>query len=342
MSELVQAELSGPHPSSRRRSFMPKDGPCRRWCYTLFTCNQLIGVDDFERDLRRVPGFRGLAQQLEQCPSTERIHLQGYVEFGCPKRLAALRKLNGRTHWEPAKGSRRANVDYCTKESSRYMDGTVDEVLRSETTQGQRNDLLDVTLGITRGEISRDQLFTDRPDLVCKYAKGLAELFNWRHKQDRQGDRETVVEVLWGDAGVGKTRYAYNSTQPDDVFILNKSNSGNLWWDNYEGESVLIIDDFYGWLEHSVLLRILDRYPLRLEIKGSTTWANWTRVYITSNRHPGTWYSKSFAWEEDGALQRRLDAIYHCKKTMFGSTWTDEKSEKVKQVDHEFMVRDLY
>lgn len=314
----------------------------RRWVYTAYPedPDELGEFDALERAIRGLPEFRGLCHQLEQCPRTGRIHLQGYLELTRPKRLAGLKRISDRVHWEPAKGSRKQCVDYCTKLESQYAPGTCDEVLRAKVTQGARNDLLEVATAITRGEMSRDQVFSDRPDLIVKYARGIGELLNWRARQERMGDRELVVECLYGDAGVGKTRYAYNSTEPEDVFILNKSNSGNLWWDNYEGQGTLVIDDFYGWVEHSVLLRILDRYPFRLEIKGGTTWANWRKVYITSNRHPSTWYSKSFVWEEDQALQRRIDCIFACRSTIFGSRWECEKTSKVRELDHDFNIRE--
>jgi len=316
------------------------NGPYRRWCYTIFTDEELSGLDEFERALRGFDGFRGLCHQPEQCPSSGRLHLQGYVEFTKPIRLAGLKKIHGSAHWVAAKGSRAQCVTYCSKEESRYADGVCDKVLSGAVTQGHRSDLIDITKGITAGTVTRDQIFTDRPDLICKYARGITELFNWRAGLERSGDRELHVEVLWGDAGVGKTRFAYNSTEPEDVFILSKSNSGTIWWDNYVGQSTIILDDFYGWCEHSLLLRVLDRYPFRLDVKGTTTWANWTRVYITCNRHPSTWY-KSFPWEEDQALQRRIHAIYNCKQSIFGSKWTDEKGGKSREVNHEFEVREV-
>jgi len=309
----------------------------RRWVYTVYNADNPTDTSDFTSKLRGSTSFRGLCHQLEKCPETDRIHLQGYAEWEKPQRLSALKKLSGRAHWEPAKGTREQCIAYCNKVQTRHSGNICDTSLQGRATQGKRNDLLEFTLGITRGEITRDEVFSDRPDLICKYAKGLSELFNWRARLDRQGDRELDVRVLWGDAGVGKTRYAYASSEPEDVFILNKSNSGNLWWDNYEGQRTLIIDDFYGWVEHSTLLRILDRYPFRLEIKGSTTWAAWKQVYITSNRHPSTWYSKSFDWTEDMALQRRLDRIFECRKSMFGSQWTCEKTKEILAFDNNFI-----
>lgn len=313
----------------------------RRWTYTLYPQTPddfRTEFSTFESKLRDLSHFRGLCHQLELCPSTERIHLQGYVEFDKPKRRAAIKSVSERVHLEPAKGSRKQCIDYCTKTESRFETGTCDPVLLEETTQGKRNDILDVTLQITRGQLTRDQVFSDRPDLICKYHRGINELFNWREKSERMADRELHVEVLWGDAGVGKTRFAYNSTEPEDVYILNKGNSNNLWWDNYDGQSVLVIDDFYGWIQHSILLRILDRYPYQMEIKGGYTWAAWTTVYITSNKHPSTWYPIAFPWTDDQALQRRLNNIYDCKATIFGSTWTCEKTKVIRTIDQDFNV----
>lgn len=82
-----------------------------------------------------------------------------------------------------------------------------------------------------------------------------------------------------------------------------------MWFDGYEGEETLIIDDFYGWCPHSMLLRVLDRYPFRCPVKGGFTWGLWKNVIITSNKHPKDWYEK-FDWRDDEALRRRIHAIY--------------------------------
>jgi hypothetical protein len=63
--------------------------------------------------------------------------------------------------------------------------------------------------------------------------------------------------------------------------------------------------------------------------KQSHTWAAWTKVIITSNRHPSTWYDK-FQWEEDKALQRRIHHIWEAIQDMFGITMKCDKTGDVK------------
>lgn len=43
-------------------------------------------------------------------------HLQGYFEVKNAVRFETLKELNARAHWEVAKGNRKSNQDYCTKD----------------------------------------------------------------------------------------------------------------------------------------------------------------------------------------------------------------------------------
>jgi len=58
----------------------------------------------------------------------------------------------------------------------------------------------------------------------------------------------------------------------------------NKWWDGYNGESTVLIDDFGP--EHKVLgyylKRWSDRYPVTGETKGGTVPLLHTKVIITS------------------------------------------------------------
>ncbi len=114
-----------------------------------------------------------------------------------------------------------------------------------------------------------------------------------------------MTEVIWGEAGSGKTRMAVENNP--NHYMLSVPQAGNLWWDGYEGEDVLIIDDFYGGIQYALLLRILDGYQLRIPIKGGFTYALWTKIIITSNKDPREWYQRGYT----KALARRINKISH-------------------------------
>lgn len=300
----------------------------RRWCFTLFYEND-AEVADFDARLRSFKHTRGFVYQAESCPATSRAHLQGYVEFSSAIRGAALSKnLSARSSNRPANGSREQNIEYCTKVESRLSPPVFYNLAPDggkRGSQGKRNDLHDVGMQILASKDSLSDISCSRPELVLKYAKGLSALLASRDLRRARSDRLDIrVEVYYGDAGTGKTRLARSSMADGrPPYILDPPDKSQLWFDGYEGEEVLILDDFYGWITHHTLLRILDIYQFRCSIKGGHTWAMWTTVRITSNRHPSTWYD-NWPWEEDHALRRRIHAIYHFTSSVLGSQAENE------------------
>src|SRR6185503_7283590 len=117
--------------------------------------------------------------------------------------------------------------------------------------------------------------------------------------------RKIKVSVLIGPPGCGKTRKVYDNHDITDIYKLNTSTNGTLWFDGYVGQRILLIDDFKGWIKFTELLTILDVYPYRCQIKGGYCYANWDEVYITSNYSIDNWYNDVNL----SALMRRIHII---------------------------------
>lgn len=66
-----------------------------------------------------------------------------------------------------------------------------------------------------------------------------------------------------------------------------------------------MLDEFRGGIDISHILRWTDRYPVQVEIKGSSRPLLATRIWITSNLHPSKWYP-DLDPETLAALLRRL------------------------------------
>jgi len=108
-------------------------------------------------------------------------------------------------------------------------------------------------------------------------------------------------------------------SQLENIFKIDGDDT--LWWDGYQGQKILLIDDFYGTIKYGKLLNILDIYPLRLPTKGGHTYANWEKIYITSNDKPDKWYQKGLT----PALERRLNTIIDLASEVTGNTASHEK-----------------
>lgn len=257
----------------------------------------------------------GLVYQLEECPDTKRVHVQGYAEFSKPCRFQYATGVLGigGAHCEARKKSREACFAYCTKTETRVA-GTCPVQLGSlaecegeyKGKQGKRTDIAGMVDAIKAGKRAYACLEQD-PDTFVKYHRGLAEVRRIVAQHSATKIRKDLaVTVYWGEAGTGKTRRVYDTHGIDNVFTVVADN-GACWFDGYEGQDVLLIDDFKGWIAYSMLLKLLDIYPLRLPVKGSYTYAAWTKVYITSNYAPTEWYADPSL--DHAALKRRLHTV---------------------------------
>uniref|UniRef100_UPI004048ADC4 RNA helicase domain-containing protein n=1 Tax=Polynucleobacter sp. TaxID=2029855 RepID=UPI004048ADC4 len=85
------------------------------------------------------------------------------------------------------------------------------------------------------------------------------------------------------------------------------------WWDGYDGESDIIIDDYRrDFCTFADLLRLLDRYPLQVEVKGGTINFNAKRIFITTPKSiENTWEGRTA--EDIDQLKRRVT-----EEVMFG------------------------
>lgn len=109
------------------------------------------------------------------------------------------------------------------------------------------------------------------------------------------------VSVFWGPTGTGKSRRAWEEAGLDAYCKDPRSK----FWCGYQGEDHVIFDEFRGGIDIAHLLRWFDRYPVRVEIKGSSVPLVASKVWITSNLPPCAWYTDvDMATQE--ALMRRL------------------------------------
>lgn len=274
--------------------------------------------------------------QREVCPDTGRLHWQGYCGFTRSVRLQVAQRAIGdpAAHMERRLGSHQQAMEYCTKLASRAPGCEPVKWGQLELNQGKRTDLDTFTEAMVAGTPLVD-LIEEQPSTFVKFSKGLYALDAVLKQKKVVDFRKLTVTVLYGDAGTGKTRYA---ARDPDSYILADPDGGRIWFDGYNGQATLIIDDFYGWIKHYTLLRILDGYKYKIEVKGAHTWANWTNVIITSNVHPSEWYTCK-PWNSDMPLQRRINIIFKCSTTLFGFNFHCEKGDQMDiNFDRQFDV----
>jgi len=115
--------------------------------------------------------------------------------------------------------------------------------------------------------------------------------------------RDFQPEVRWyyGSTGSGKSRDA--KTEFPDAWMSGKDLT---WFEGYDAHEVVIFDDFRkDFCTFHVLLRLLDRYPYRIENKGGSRQLLAKVMIITCPWHPEVLY-ESRSGEDIAQLMRRI------------------------------------
>lgn len=266
----------------------------RNWMFTLFPdVADLSPVTDPDPEQ-----VKYMVWQNEIAPSSKRSHLQGYVCFHNPKGLSGAKKYFGHTvHLEVRQGTHQQAYDYCTKEDTRLPDSEPVE-FGEPPSQGHRTDL-DEASSLALSGATELEIAESHPSTYVKFHKGLLRLSNLRPPVR---DEPPTVTLLIGPSGSGKTRYVFDN-EKDELWCSPVGSS--KWFDGYERQEAVLFDDFYGSISLDNMLRILDRYPFRVEVKGGFVWWCPKRIYITSNDPPELWYPQ----KDLTAFYRRIHSI---------------------------------
>lgn len=122
--------------------------------------------------------------------------------------------------------------------------------------------------------------------------------------------------MFWGRTGTGKSLRAWEEAGVEAY----AKDPRTKWWCGYNGQRNVIIDEFRGSVDIAHLLRWFDRYPVRVELKGSTRPFAAENIWITSNLDPRHWYPDLDS-ETQNALLRRLTNIIHFPYLRNGEEW---------------------
>lgn len=230
-------------------------------------------------------------------------------------RFAAVKKLFPSAHIEPRRGTLAQAVDYCTKEDTR-VDGPwhLGEPWPTDSKgrvagATKKSALAEACSKLAEGA-SMSSIVAEMPATYAVFHRGLLALQTALLLRSTPVYSSISVISLWGPTWTGKTRAAIElGTRlygQNEVYIMNRSNSDNCWFDGYMGEKVIIFDDYTGWLRIAVLLRLCDGYRKRIEIKSGFTVAQWKLAIFTSNNSPHHWYQEGLA-AHMAPMLRRID-----------------------------------
>lgn len=302
--------------------FQMREAARVRWCFTINNWTQeewesitqvlgpsvkylCVGKEVGKEGTPHLQGYLELKRRMRLMQVSERGGAGGAkppLQETEKENILQVKKLPGmqRGHMEYAMGTSQQASEYCKKGGDYLEFGVLGK-------QGRRSDLEEAVEVLKRSNGSLRQLAEECPVSYLKYSNGfqkLCDVMQWGQNRNFK----TKVTVFIGPPGCGKTKSVLEKVGGDLDKVYFKPRGG--WWDGYVGQVLTCLDDFYGWIPYDELLRICDRYPLKVPIKGSYVNFVSRDLIITSNVPPEEWYSKENFRGRIEALFRRIDHYF--------------------------------
>lgn len=235
-------------------------------------------------------------------------HIQGYFEMNARITLPSLKQLPPleRAHLEVARGTRPDNYAYCSKTGDDVYEWHASDV-DIDANRDTRNQW-DIIKRMIIDHSSFNEIRDAYPETALRYESGLRK---WIHEscqeelQEYDGSLKEKNLWIYGDAGIGKSRWCWDQQGSKYNKPCNK------WWDGYDNESIVIIEDMdptkASMLSHH--LKIWgDRYPFTAEIKGGALAVQPTyKLYVTSNYSPDECFQNP---QDLAAIRRRFKVVH--------------------------------
>lgn len=291
---------------------MDKNKRARNWQFTInnYTKKNLKQLQTVSETLEK---HNYICYGLEIAPDTGTKHIQGYIQLTNAMTFQALQKYLALTkkeklvkfHCEIARKSAKINILYTSK--TRKEDLEPNEIwlqYGEPKQQGARSDLSELKEKIFSDPKSGSTIIENQ-DISYQQIKyiELVQKYAFKH---RHPNKPPKVIWIWGDSGTGKTAKIFKDFETDDIFSLTDYN----WLgEGYTQQSVYLIDDFRQHdIKFNMLIKLLDRYPFTLSVKGSSIPLNSEYIIITSNQSINETFGSPLNFFEDlEQLRRRVN-----------------------------------
>lgn len=244
-------------------------------------------------------------------------HTHIYIASKNPVMFTTLKKRFPSAHIEAARGSHQENLDYIQKQgkwaddekSETNLLDTFEEWGELPSDRQQRADNDAVILEMIKDGKTNIEIIDAFPSVMYKLEKLERMRQEYLKNENRNEFRILHVIYIWGKSRVGKTRSVMEKYGYENVYRVTNYNHP---FDGYNGEEVILFDEFRSSLPLADMLKYLDGYPVYLPARYSDKIALFTIVYIISNIPLERQYAYEHANEplSWNAFKRRINEVY--------------------------------
>lgn len=219
-------------------------------------------------------------------------------------------------HIEKANGSNQQNRDYVRKDG-KWQNDEKHETSLPDTFEEWGEMPPDIThkesqaesiMQMVRDGMSNAEILEEIPTAYNKLAyieQARQTILKDKFKNEW---RSLDITYLWGDTGAGKTRSVMERYGYSNVYQITNYEHP---FDGYQGQDVIIFEEFRSSLKIDDMLKYLDGYPIMLPCRYADKVACYTKVFIISNysleqQYPNVQIDNPRTWS---AFLRRIHKV---------------------------------
>lgn len=202
--------------------------------------------------------------QTERCPETGRLHYQFYVETKIRKRQSQVQVLFPGAHIERCRNPK-ASIAYVGKNETR-VEGPFE--FGKSAVGSASPELL---------EQIKSMCVRDIIDMSPHLWRSVRQLREVSLIMAPPRSHKTQLWWISGGTGLGKTYFVSNLPGPKYYHF------GGEFWDGYEQEETVVVDEYRGQFPIQLLLKLGDYTPLKVPYKGGYTQFSSKTVIFISN-----------------------------------------------------------
>lgn len=230
--------------------------------------------------------FKYSCFQIEKGGNCATEHIQGFITLKNPMTWSTFKNFFPCSHFNKCISSNKDCRKYCSKEDTRVDGPFEDGEFAEERCRTDIKQFLDmVKLGIDEEEIQT--LF---PNLYLREFNKIEKIRNKSiFNEFKTKYRKVEVVYIYGPPRCGKTRYINNLYGYGNFYSVTTYNKGPF--DNYNGEKIIVFDEYESQFNISQFNMMLDGHPVQLPCRFENKWACYDKVYIISNSPLSEQYS---------------------------------------------------
>lgn len=293
----------------------PKNTASRKWQLTFNNPAEHGWTHDRIREvLRTFPTmcYWCMADEIGANEQTPHTHL--YINLAPSNcRFSTLKSKFPTAHIEKVKGTSQENRDYIQKEGkwkdtekgTTSIPGTFEEFGECPVEQQGKSREADIILELLKDGANNLEVIEACPTAMKIIDKIERTRSILRDAQFATSWRNLEVTYIFGKTGAGKTRSVMDKHGYINCYRVTDYKHP---FDTYDGQDVIIFEEFRGGLKHGDMLNYLDGYPLLLPCRYFNRQACYTKVFIITNIPPDEQY-RNIDPESQKAFFRRIHKV---------------------------------